>query len=426
MKVRLAYGTAGLEVELPDDVTVLRSRRMPGLADEAEALRQGLRHPIGGVALAQKAKRGDRAVIVHSDITRATPNDRILPVVIDELESAGVRREDIVLMNALGTHRKQTEDELRRMLGDVIVDNYQCLQHDGTDDAQLVSLGETSLGHPVRVNRTYMEADLKILTGFIEPHLFAGFSGGPKAVLPALAGAESVLSNHGYAMAGHPMATWGVTQGNPIWEEMLEVALRTEPDFLLNVTLNSEREITGVFAGELRAAHAQGIEFVHRQATAEVDELFDIVVTTNSGYPLDQNLYQCVKGMRGAQPVVRAGGAIIVAGACQDGVPDHGLYAQLLAAGGSPQGVIDMVGAPGYAMQDQWQVQIQALVQLHARVYVYSEGLSDEQIRRALLTPCADISATVEELRRGMGGNARIGVIPEGPETMARVRVSAA
>lgn len=430
MKVRLAYGRTGLDVDLPDDVTVIRSKHMAGLADEAESLRQALRggplgrEPFGrgSAPLAQIVKPGDRVVIVHSDITRATPNDRMLPVVIGELEGAGVRSKDIVLLNALGTHRRQTDSELRRMLGDALVDNYCCLQHDSLDDAQLVSLGTTKLGHPVRINRTYMEADVKILTGFIEPHLFAGFSGGPKAVLPALAGAESVLSNHGYAMVGHPAAIWGVTAGNPIWEEMMEVALRTEPDFLLNVALNAEREITGVFAGDLVAAHRQGIEFVRRQAMVTVDELYDIAITTNSGYPLDQNLYQCVKGMRAAQQVVREGGAIILAGACQDGIPDHGRYAELLAAGGSPQGVLDMIGVPGFEAQDQWQVQVQALVQLHARVYVYSDGLTDEQVRAALLTPCASITETVETLREEYGPSARVCVIPEGPQTIACLR----
>ena len=176
--------------------------------------------------------------MVHTDITRATPNDRILPVLLDELESAGIAREDITFLNGLGTHRRQTEAELRAMLGDRIVEGYRCLQHDCNDEANLVSLGETSLGHPVRINRFYLEADVRILTGFIEPHFFAGFSGGPKAVLPSLAGAESVFTNHGIEMIAHPKATWGVIEGNPIWEEMREVALRTNPTFLLNVSLN--------------------------------------------------------------------------------------------------------------------------------------------------------------------------------------------
>ncbi|MFN8475219.1 MAG: nickel-dependent lactate racemase [Anaerolineae bacterium] len=419
MRVQLAYGRDGLTLDLPPDVCVVMSPAVPAVPDEAEALRAALRHPIASMALAAKVNPGDRVVITHSDITRATPNDRILPILLAELEAAGIRRDDITLLNALGTHRKQTPDELRRMLGDSIVDNYRCLQHDAFDEANLVPLGVTSRGHPVRINRTYLEADVRILTGFIEPHFFAGYSGGPKAVLPALSGWESVFTNHGYAMIADRNATWGVTRGNPIWEEMAEVAQRTNPTFLLNVTLNAQHHITGVFAGDMLAAHAAGCEFVRDHNMAAVDDLFDIVITTNSGYPLDQNLYQTVKGMSAAARIVREGGAIIMAAGCEDGVPNHGKYAKLLRRGGSPQGVLDMVAQPGFSEHDQWQVQLQAIIQLKADVYVYSDGLTDEQIRAALFTPCRNIEATVADLRDRYGANARIAILPEGPQTVA-------
>ncbi len=418
MQINLAYGQTGLTVNLPEMTDVIEAAPVPGLADEAAAIREALRRPIESEPLATRIKPGDSVVIVHSDITRATPNDRILPVLLAELESAGVNRRDITLLNALGTHRPQTKAELRAMLGDHIVDNYRCLQHDIQDQANLVSLGQTGRGHPVRVNRTYLEADVRILTGFIEPHFFAGFSGGPKAILPALAGAESVLTNHGRTMIAHPQATWGITAGNPIWEEMLEVALMTRPTFLLNVTLNARRQITGVFGGDLVAAHTAGCEFVREKAMAPVEAPYDIVVTTNSGYPLDQNLYQTVKGMSAANQIVRPGGAIIAAAACIDGLPDHGRYVALLAEAGSPQGVLDMLARPGFSEQDQWQVQIQAMIQLRARVYVYSDGLTDDQIERALFTPCPDIEQTVAGLQARYGPEARICVIPEGPQTI--------
>ena len=191
MRVQLAYGRHGLGVDLPDATHLVTSRHVPGVADERVALRNALRQPIGSAPLAAKVKPSDTVVVVHSDITRATPNDRILPVLLEELGQAGVRRGDITLLNALGTHRPQTDAELRALLGEAIATGYRCLQHDAYDAANLVSLGETSLGHPVRINRHYLEADVRILTGLIEPHFFAGFSGGPKAVLPALAGAES-------------------------------------------------------------------------------------------------------------------------------------------------------------------------------------------------------------------------------------------
>lgn len=422
MQVRLAYGRQGLIITVPDNAEVLQTRFTPGLPDETRALREALRQPISSPPLADLVQFGERVVVVHTDITRATPNDRILPVLLDELESVGVVRKDITLLNGLGTHRRQTEAELRAMLGDNVVEKYRCLQHDCNSDADLVSLGVTSLGHPVRVNRFYLESDVRILTGFIEPHFFAGFSGGPKAILPSLAGAESVFTNHGLQMIAHPKATWGVTEGNPIWMEMREVALRTNPTFLLNVALNTRREITGIFAGDMLAAHALGCAFVKDNAMARVDEPYDIVITTNSGYPLDQNLYQSVKGMSAANQVVREGGSIIIATACEDGLPDHGLYAALLAEARTLQGLLDMIAQPGFTAQDQWQVQLQAQIQQRADVYVYSDGLTDKQIEHALFIPCSNIEATLARLLERYGPQPRLCVMPEGPQLIPYLR----
>ena len=228
MDIDLSYGRNGHRIKLSHkNVEIITPQYVPGLLNEAAAIRSGLRSPVGSQPLSDIVSSGDSVVIVHTDITRATPNDRILPVVLDELETAGIKRGNISLLNGLGTHRPQTAEELRVMLGDFIMDNYRCTQHDCFDDQNLVSIGETSFRHPVRINRSYMESDVKILTGFIEPHFFAGFSGGPKAILPSLAGSESVFTNHGFEMISHPNATWGITYGNPIWEEMLEAVSYT-------------------------------------------------------------------------------------------------------------------------------------------------------------------------------------------------------
>lgn len=418
MRIKLSYGRSGHFVDLPQMTDLLKPNFTPGLPDEATAIRNALRNPIGTAPLFDLVKAGDRVVIVHTDITRATPNDRILPILIGELELAGVFSSDIKLLNGLGTHRAQTENEIRELLGDSIVENYQCLQHDCEDENSLISLGNTSLSHPVRINKHFLEADVRILTGFIEPHFFAGFSGGPKAVLPSLAGAESVFTNHGYKMISHPKASWGITAENPIWEEMREVALRTNPTFLLNVSLNTNKEITSVFAGDMIAAHTQGCAYVKDNAMVGVDDPYDIVITTNSGYPLDQNLYQSVKGMSAANQIIRQGGSIIIATACVDGLPDHGLYAALLEEGGSPQGVIDLVSQEGYSAQDQWQVQIQAQIQQRADIYVFSEGLTTDQVKRALFKPCKNIEKTIEDLMNKCKTAPRLCVIPEGPMTI--------
>lgn len=416
MIVRLAYGKLGLDLEVPSDADVITPQLAPALPDPRQSLQDALRNPVGSPALRDLVQPRDKVVIVHTDLTRATPNLLILPVLLEELEGAGVQREDITLLNALGTHRPQTPAELRGMLGDFIVDNYRCLQHDAWDDGNLVSFGETSLGHPVRLNRFFAEASLGILTGFIEPHFFAGFSGGPKGILPAIAGYESVLSNHGREMIAHPNATWGVTVGNPIWEEMREVALRASPTFLLNVAMNHRRDVTGVFAGDVIEAHGVGCAYVGEHALVPIGQPYDVVVTTNSGYPQDQNLYQAVKGISAAARVVRMGGAILLVAACADGLPAHGGYAELLSRGGSPQGVLDLLAQPGFHAHDQWTVQVQAQIQLKADVYLYSDGLSDNDIRQALFTPIHDLKFLLSDLRHRYGP--RICILPEGPQTI--------
>jgi lactate racemase len=252
--------------------------------------------------------------------------------------------------------------------------------------------------HDIWLNKELFKCSFKILTGFIEPHFFAGFSGGGKAVMPGMAGMTTVLGNHDAGMIANSKATWGFTYGNPIWEEIQEIATKVGKTFLLNVTLNKLKQITGVFCGEMRAAHAAGCEFVRKTAMVPVPRNFDIAITTNSGYPLDLNLYQAVKGMSAATQVVRQGGSIIVAADCWDGIPEHGLYGQLLREAESPQALLDTICVPGHLKQDQWQAQIQAQIQLKADVYVYSDNLSDEQIRAALLKPCHSIEATMSTL----------------------------
>lgn len=421
MRVKLAYGKNGLPLDLADDwnVTVVEPKFVPAVPDPAKALRQALRAPIGAPSLASLVSPSARVGIIFNDITRPTPDHMMIPAILAEL--AHVPRENITLFNALGTHRPNTEAELRSMLGDRLVDTCRIVQNNAFDPATQVHLGVSSRGHDIWLNRELMSCDVKILTGFIEPHFFAGFSGAGKAIMPGMAGQQTVLGNHDAGMIGHPQATWGITWGNPIWEEVREVALRAEPTFLLNVALNKAKEITAVFAGDLDAAHAAGCAFVKEMAMAPVERPFEVVVTTNSGYPLDLNLYQAVKGMSAAAQVVQEGGAIIVAADCWDGIPDHGLYGQLLREADSPQALLDTIRSPGFLKQDQWQAQIQAQIQLKADVYVRTDNLTDEQIEAALLRPSHNIEETISSLLARYGADARICVLPEGPQTIPYV-----
>ena len=416
MQITMDYGRNGLLLDVPDDADIFLVRETPVVADETATIREALRNPFQSAPLGSRVRKGMNILIVHTDVTRATPNDRLLPVILDKIERNGIRKEDITLMNAVGTHRPQTEQELRHMLGDSIFENYTCCQHDAYDETQLISYGQNSQGHPVLLNRALKQADLTILTGFIEPHFFAGYSGGPKAILPGLAGAESIFANHSPAMISHPKAAFNNTEGNPIWEEMKEAALRVENTFLVNVTLNRTGEITGVFAGDVIAAHAEGCRFLQRTSLFSIDTPYDVVITSNSGYPLDQNLYQCVKGMAAARRAVRDGGAILLLAACEEGLPDHSAYADLLKQADSPDALHQMLSVPDFVCQDSWQVQVQTLVMQHADVFVYSENLSDAQIKASLLHPCQNLPNAIKQLTEKYGK--RICVLPQGPLTI--------
>ena len=414
--VDLAYGTTGIKVDVPDSAVVLRQKFIPGIEDIQSAIVEALDSPIGLPTLSELIIPGMKVVILHTDITRATPNRVILPVLLSYLERHGLSRDEITLINGLGTHRAQTQDEMVQLLGSEIVERYRCLQHDGNYPDNLVVIGESSFGHPLAINRLVAEADLRILTGFIEPHFFAGFSGGPKAILPGTAGAQTIQQNHGYGMISHPAATFGETLGNPIWEEMREVVDLVGPNFLLNVTLNAENAITGIFTGDVLESHQAGCRFVKQNAMAAVEQPFDVVLTTNSGYPLDQNLYQSIKGISAASQVVRPGGAILLAARCIEGLPDHGGYASFLRDAGSVEAVLEMLSQPDFSLQDQWQVQVQAQMQQKADVYVYSEGLTDQQIREALFIPSRSLESDLTQLMQRYGE--RVCVLPEGPLTI--------
>lgn len=420
MKVTLAYGKRGLTVELPDrNVTVVEPQYVPGMAHEAAAIEEAIRQPIGCAPLADLLTPDDTVAISFCDITRPMPNGRVLPVLLREIERV-VPRAQMTLVNGTGTHRANTEAELRQMLGDRIVENYQIVTNDARDPSTLTCIGVTTTGNEIWLNRAFMTASVRVLTGFIEPHFFAGFSGGPKMVMPAVAGIDTVMRNHGALNIGHPRATWGVTEGNPIWEEIREAALLASPTFSLNVTLNKQHEITAVFAGDMLASHKAGCAFVKETAMRAVESPFDVVLTTNSGYPLDLNVYQAIKGISAAARVVKDGGAIVCAAECWDGIPEHGTYKDLLFATRTPEEILERISAPGFQLPDQWQAQIQAVIQRRCRVYLHS-SLDDDIVRRTHLLPCGDIERRVAGLLGEFGPDATLCVLPQGPQTIPYV-----
>src|SRR5215472_3980713 len=323
-RVRLAYGRSGLEVEVPASADMLEPRQSAGLPDEADALRLALRSPIASPPLRELVPQGASVGISVCDVTRPFPASRVLPVLLDEIEDLSPR---VTVFVATGTHRLCTADELVQMLGEDVLLRTQVVQHDAFDRSRHAQLGLVpGSTTPVLIERAFLEQDVRLTTGFIEPHFFAGFSGGPKMVAPGLAHLDTVLELHSAARIGHPRATWGVTRGNPVHDGIRGVAARAGVAFNLDVTLNAEHGITAVFAGEPAASHAAGCAFALETAMAPVGVPYDVVVSTNSGYPLDQNLYQTVKGMSAAAQIVRPGGVILIASECSDGLPEHGRY----------------------------------------------------------------------------------------------------
>jgi len=424
VKIKLAFGQSGLPVEFCDQrVDLIEPCFLDGLADETEAVRHALVHPIASAPLREIALGTDSVAIIFSDRTRPMPSDRVLPAILSELDQ--VPRERITLINALGTHRPNTPQELEAMLGRNILANYRVVQHNPQDRNSMIYLGKSRFGNEVRVNREFFQAKVKILTGFIEPHFFAGFSGGPKSVLLGVAAFDSILRNHSASMIDNPNSTWGILEGNPIQEEMREVAELVKPDFLVNVTLNKDRAITGVFAGDWKAAHAAGCAFIKESVMRPVEKPYDVVVTTNSGFPLDLNLYQTVKGISAAARIVKEGGAIVVASECSDGVPEHGNFRELLRARKSPQELLEMIRSFKETVHDQWQVQILAKILMKSRVYLFST-LGAEEVRAAHLIPTRDISIALRQLLDEWGRRRdrrdcdefRVAVMPEGPQTV--------
>ena len=418
MRVDLAYGDGGLPVELPDGSDVLEPVVSPPLADFPGALRAAIASPIGAPPLADRVTPDDHVTIVFSDNTRPVPSTVIAPALLEALASAGVPDGQITLLVGGGLHTPMTRAQMDGLLGPAVTARYRTIAHDARDPDQQIFL-ERYPGEPrggIYLNAAFMQATVRIVTGFVEPHLFAGYSGGGKGVFPGVAAAHNIMRNHGVANLAHPHATYCVTEGNPIFEDMRRIALRAGVDFLCDVTLDAQKRVTGVFCGELVAAHDAAIAQVNRQALRPIAEPYDIVVGTNCGYPADLNLYQSVKGIVSAALGVRDGGDIILAAECRDGL-GSAEYAELLAAAASPAAAMEQMLQPDFHRIDQWQVQMQVTVQQRARLHLYS-ALDDASVRATHLEPIADVSATVSRLaaahERRTEERARVLALPHG------------
>ena len=416
MNVRLHYGSTGLDLDLTGlNATILAPKFLEGLPDEQAAFTAAARAPIGGMPLRDSIAATDKVAVVIPDGTRPLPSDRLLPWLFAEL--AHVPRENYTIIVGTGSHRPNTPEELDAMLSPAVARNYRVVNHLSTDASTLASAGRSALGYEVRLAKDYVAADRRIILGFIEPHFMAGFSGGYKAVFPGIAALDAIMHYHAADVIGDPLSTWGDLENNPTQRHIRAGGSLLPVDFCLNVTLNARRQITRYFCGETLAAHRAGCAFVKATAMAACPHPYPIVVTTNSGFPLDQSVYQTVKGMAAASRIVTPGGLILTAARCNDGFPAHGNFRKLIEESKSGQDLLDRIMTPGFAVLDQWQAQRYAMVLIHARVALYSE-LSESELRLAHLTPVRDIRAAIDAELARVGRDAPIAILPEGPLTI--------
>lgn len=415
-QIDIAFGKGSLPIQADSDLAdwwVIRPEFEKAAAEAERRFREACDDPKGCEPLADLVSPGDRVVIVTSDGTRPVPNHLLLPWLLELLP---VPDSQVTVLLGTGTHRANTSEEICSMFGKELVGRVDILNHDAYDDKLNPKVGETSSGTPVHLDRAYLEADKRIVLGFIEPHFFAGFSGGAKGVAPGVAGIETILRLHRAELIAHPQSTWGVVDGNPIQGEISEAVGCCPPDFLVNVTLNAEKAITDFFVGDYRTAHSEGCERVKSSSMVSVPEPFPIVVTSNSGFPLDQNLYQTVKGMSAAARIVSEGGAILVASECSDGIPDHGDFARLMKNGEGPSDVLQAVYEEEPVL-DQWQAQILAGILERSEVDVYS-NLPPQDVSSCKLRPVDDFQESISRRIERVGKGARVAVLPDGPLTI--------
>lgn len=420
MRLVLDYGKTGLTIDIPDDrlVGILGLKPQPPLADPAAAVAAALADPIGAPPLAELARGRRSACVVISDITRPVPNRLLLPPILRTLEAAGIRRDRIVILVATGTHRGNTPAELAEMVGEAIVRDYRIENHDARDAASHIDLGTSPRGVPMLVDRRFVEAELRITTALIEPHFMAGYSGGRKSVCPGICSLETVKVWHGPRFIGHERSEAGVLDGNPEHEEALFIARRARVDFIVDVTLDEARRVTGVFAGDLEQAWLAGVRSVESVVRATLPEPVDVVITSSAGYPLDLTFYQAVKGIVGALPILRPGGTVIVAARCAEGIGSAEFRRILLETEDLGE-FVARTYEPGFFIPDQWEAHELWKAVRRAEVLCYTEGIPPETLARCFVTPIASVEAGIAQALARHGPEARIAVIPRGPYVVA-------
>lgn len=417
---KLSYGKGSLPLHLDDhkfNVTLITPDNPPPLKDARQAFTKAALNPIGTHPLRQLvSKKSPRKVaIAISDHTRPVPDGLLLPWVIDELE---LNKSAITILIGTGTHRDSTREELQAKLGEQLLKQVHVINHHCLDREDVIYLGKSSCGGPCWLNRHWVEADLRIATGFIEPHFYAGFSGGSKAIVPGIAGIETIRHFHRASLIDNPTTTWGQLENNALQSLCREMVQLCPPDFIVNVTLNLEKSITGIFVGDVIEAHRAGARQAGKEAIIKTGRKFSAVVTTNSGFPLDQNYYQTVKGISAASRICENEGHIIVASSCSQGLPSEGEFAEILGQNLSDADLLEQLRNNKITRHDQWQAQ--SLLQSATRFHLHLKSeLPAEKQPFTRAQPCTDVSKTLETIRQQLDVDCLdVAIMPRGPLTI--------
>ncbi len=413
-ELEFPYGKETLRVRVPREnlAAVLESRAERASGSEEELIERALEKPIESTPLSELVRGRERVLIITSDVTRPVPSRLTLPPLIREMKkgSPGAR---LTILVGGGLHRKPTQEELQEKLGEQLLDGIEVELHDAAEGDSLRHLGRLKSGLELWVNRLLTEADLIVAESFIEPHFFAGFTGGRKSVLPAVSGYESIMRNHSPERIDHPRARAGILAGNPIHEEMVEASSRVPLRFILNVVLDGERRVIGAFAGDPIKAHEKGCQFSGSLARVKAVP-GDIVLTSNSGFPLDRNLYQVVKGLDSAEATASPGAVIILAARCEDGVGHEGFF-RMMADSGSPEEVLRKIREGKIWEEDMWQAQILARILSRHKAIIVTEGVEPERIRGMHMEWAPSVEDALEMAFREKGRRARVTALAEGP-----------
>jgi len=425
MKVKLAYGRTSLEVTLPVErvVKCLAFRNMPPLELPTAELIGALHVPIDSPSLRELALGKQSACVVISDITRPVPNEVVLPPILQILEEAGIPCEKVLILVATGLHRPSTPQERVEMCGTEIVERYRIEDHHAECRNEHTYLGDSPRGVPVWIDLRYLDAELKIVTGLIESHFMAGFSGGRKAICPGICGEETIAEWHKPRFLEHKNAKTGQLHNNPVHEEGTWIARKAGCDFLVNVVLNSERRIVGIVAGDMERAYEHGVEIARELVVDTLPEPVDIVVTSGGGWPLDQTWYQTIKGIVTALDILKPGGTIIIASSCAEGLGCT-QFDEIATKFPTIDDFMTAILNDEFFVINQWQLEELGKVLRKGRVVVVTDAISSETLKRMYVESAPTVEQAVQDALVRYGETAKIAVLPDGPYVLAQIMAS--